>query len=39
MQPLDYLSGEHDCGDLKNSLNRSVSFSDASTYLKVCFIY
>uniref|UniRef100_A0A9J8CP52 Inner nuclear membrane protein Man1 n=2 Tax=Cyprinus carpio TaxID=7962 RepID=A0A9J8CP52_CYPCA len=29
------VAGQHDCGDLKNPLNRSVSFSDASTYLKL----
>uniref|UniRef100_A0A672RCQ3 Inner nuclear membrane protein Man1 n=1 Tax=Sinocyclocheilus grahami TaxID=75366 RepID=A0A672RCQ3_SINGR len=32
---LANIAGEHDCGDLKNPLNRSVSFSDASTYLKL----
>uniref|UniRef100_A0A671N2R1 Inner nuclear membrane protein Man1 n=1 Tax=Sinocyclocheilus anshuiensis TaxID=1608454 RepID=A0A671N2R1_9TELE len=32
---LANVAGEHDCGDLKNPLNRSVSFSDASTYLKI----
>uniref|UniRef100_A0A671R0C7 Inner nuclear membrane protein Man1 n=1 Tax=Sinocyclocheilus anshuiensis TaxID=1608454 RepID=A0A671R0C7_9TELE len=32
---LANVAGEHDCGDLKNPLNRSVSFSDASTYLKL----
>uniref|UniRef100_A0A9J7Z2J6 Inner nuclear membrane protein Man1 n=1 Tax=Cyprinus carpio carpio TaxID=630221 RepID=A0A9J7Z2J6_CYPCA len=32
---LASVAGEHDCGDLKNPLNRSVSFSDASTYLKL----
>ncbi|XP_052410530.1 inner nuclear membrane protein Man1 [Carassius gibelio] len=32
---LANVAGEHDCGDFKNPLNRSVSFSDASTYLKL----
>ncbi|XP_026065926.1 inner nuclear membrane protein Man1-like [Carassius auratus] len=32
---LASVAGEHDCGDLKNHLNRSVSFSDASSYLKL----
>ncbi|XP_026106326.1 inner nuclear membrane protein Man1-like [Carassius auratus] len=32
---LASVAGEHDCGDLKNPLNRSVSFSDASSYLKL----
>ncbi|XP_059361075.1 inner nuclear membrane protein Man1-like [Carassius carassius] len=32
---LSSVAGEHDCGDLKNPLNRSVSFSDASSYLKL----
>ncbi|KAK2892851.1 hypothetical protein QQF64_035327 [Cirrhinus molitorella] len=32
---LANVAGDHDCRDLKNPLNRSVSFSDASTYLKL----
>ncbi|NP_001038329.1 inner nuclear membrane protein Man1 [Danio rerio] len=32
---LASVAGEHDCGDFKNPLNRSVSFSDASKYLKL----
>ncbi|XDV24889.1 hypothetical protein PO909_028919 [Leuciscus waleckii] len=32
---LANVAGEHDCGDFKNPFNRSVSFSDASTYLKL----
>ncbi|XP_051543982.1 inner nuclear membrane protein Man1-like [Myxocyprinus asiaticus] len=32
---LANVAGEHDCGDHSNPLNRSVSFSDASEYLKL----
>ncbi|TRY57523.1 hypothetical protein DNTS_023476, partial [Danionella cerebrum] len=32
---LAKVAGEHDCGDPKMLLNRSVSFRDASTYLKL----
>ncbi|XP_056604926.1 inner nuclear membrane protein Man1 [Triplophysa dalaica] len=32
---LAHVAGEHDCGDPNNPLNRSISFSEASEYLKL----